>query len=101
MNDNQKANPFVLTIANILAAYQKLYHFILGGDVTDFDMYKVYGIHSSQKNEYRNARKYYSRQRVEEIFELLLEYDLRSKGVENGNTEHGPLLKELAYKLIS
>ena len=101
INDNQKANPFVLTIATIHAAYQKLYHLILGGDVGDFDMFKIYGIHSSQKNEFRSARKHYSRQRVEEIFELILEYDLRSKGVENGETDHAALLKELAYKLIS
>lgn len=101
INDNPKANPFILTIANIHAAYQKLYHLILGGDVTDFDMFKIYGIHSSQKNEFRNARKHYSRERVEEIFELILQYDLRSKGVENGETEHGALLKELTYKLIS
>lgn len=100
INDNQKANPFVLTISNIHAAFQKLYHYLLGGDVSDFDMYKVYQIHSSQKNEYRAARRLYTVQRVEEIFELLLEYDLRSKGFNNGETEHDELLREMVYKIM-
>jgi hypothetical protein len=30
----------------------------------------------------------------------LLEYDLRSKGVNNGNTEEAGLLKELAFRLL-
>ncbi len=101
INDNLKANPFILSVSNIHAAFQKLYHLILGGDVTDYEMYKVYGIHSSQKNEFRAARKFYSRERVEAIFELILEYDLRSKGVENGSTEHDGLLKELVYKIMN
>lgn len=101
INDNLKANPFILSISNIHAAFQKLYHLILGGDVTDFDLYKIYGIHSSQKNEFRTARKFYTRERVEEIFEILLEYDLRSKGVENGSTEYEGLLTELVYKIMN
>lgn len=101
INDNLKANPFILSVSNIHAAFQKLYHLILGGDVNDFELYKVYGIHSTQKNEFRAARKFYTRERVEEIFELILEYDLRSKGVGNGSAEHDDLLKEMVYKIIN
>ncbi len=100
LNDNPKANPFVLTITNIHAAYQKLYHYLIGGDVSDFDMYKVYQIHSSQKNEFRRARSLYSLERVEEIFEILLDYDLRSKGVNNNDTPHDELLREMVYKIM-
>lgn len=100
INDNPKANPFVLTITNIHAAYQKLYHYLLGGDVSDFDMYKVYQIHSSQKNEYRRARSLYSVERVEEIFEILLDYDLRSKGVNNNETPTEELLREMVFKIM-
>ncbi|HNI53477.1 MAG TPA: DNA polymerase III subunit delta [Chitinophagales bacterium] len=101
INDNQKANPFIFTISNIHAAFQRLYHYLLGGEVSDFDMYKVYQIHSSQKNEYKAARRLYTVQRVEEIFELLLDYDLRSKGLNNGETEHDELLREMVYKIMS
>lgn len=100
LNDNPKANPFVLTITNVHAAFQKLYHYQIGGDVSDNDMYKLYQIHYSQKNEYRRARSLYSVQRVEEIFELLLDYDLRSKGVNNNNTPHEELLREMVFKIM-
>ncbi len=100
MNDNQKANPFVVIISNIHAAFQKLYHFLAGGSVSDNDFYPIYGIHGSQKNEYKAARSLYTPQRVEQIFELLLEFDLRSKGLNNGKTENDQLLKELVYRII-
>lgn len=100
LNDNPKANPFVLSITNIHAAYLRLYHYLIGGDVSDFDMFKIYQIHSSQKNAYRRARSLYTVQRVEEIFEILLDYDLRSKGVNNNDIPHEELLRELVYKLM-
>ncbi|MFI5171345.1 MAG: DNA polymerase III subunit delta [Chitinophagales bacterium] len=101
MNDNSKANPFVLTVSNIHSAFTKLYHYLLGGDVNDWDMYKIYQIHSSQKNEYRAARNLYTVDRVEEIFELVLEFDLRSKGVYNVETSPEELLKELVYRILN
>ena len=100
LNDNQKANPFVLNITNIHAAFQRLYHYLIGGDVSDFDMFKIYQIHSTQKNAYRKARSLYTVQRVEEIFEILLEYDLRSKGVNNNEVPHEELLREMVYKIM-
>lgn len=99
-NSTPKTNPFVLTIANVFAAYQKLYHFILGGNVSDWDMWKVYQIHSTQSADYKMARSLYSKERVEEIFETLLEYDLRSKGVYNVETPHEELLKEMVYQIM-
>ncbi len=100
LNDNQKANPFVLNITNIHAAFQRLYHYLIGGDVSDFDMFKIYQIHSTQKNAYRKARSLYTVQRLEEIFEILLEYDLRSKGVNNNEVPHEELLREMVYKIM-
>ena len=99
-NSTPKANPFVLTIANVFAAYQKLYHFILGGNVSDWDMWKVYQIHSTQSGDFKMARSLYTKERVEEIFETILEYDLRSKGVFNVETPPGELLKEMVYQIM-
>ena len=99
-NCTPKANPFVLTMANVFAAYQKLYHFILGGNVSDWDMWKVYQIHSTQSGDFKMARSLYTKERVEEIFETILEYDLRSKGVFNVETPQGELLKEMVYQIM-
>jgi DNA polymerase-3 subunit delta len=100
LNENSKANPFVLTLANIHAAYQKLFHYLVGGSVSDNDLYRLYGIHYSQAAAYREAQKLYNLERVEEIFGITLEYDLRSKGVNNGETSSDELLKELVYKIM-
>jgi len=102
INDNQKANPFVLTITNLHSAFHKLYHYLIGGEVSDNEMYTIYQIHFSQKNEYRKAKTLYSLDQVEDIFELLLEYDLRSKGVHNNNnsTPNESLLQELVYRIM-
>lgn len=100
-NSTQKTNPFVLTLATIFAAYQKLYHYILGGNVSDWDLYKMYQIHSSQAGDYKMARSLYSKERVEEIFETLLEYDLRSKGLYNAETTYEELLKEMVFRLMN
>lgn len=101
INDNLRVNPFVLTIANVHAAFQKLYHYLLGGDVNDKDLYYVYQIHYTQAAAYKRARSLYSIMRVEEIFGMLLEYDLRSKGVHNADTTHQDLLSELVYKILN
>jgi len=101
LNSAPKANPFVLTVSNVHAAYQKLYHFLIGGNVNDWDMWKVYQIHSSQTADYKMARSLYTTQRVEEIFEILLEYDLRSKGVYNVETPAEELLKEMVFMIMN
>ncbi len=101
LNDNAKANPFVLTIANIFAAFQKLYHFQTGGDFSNNDLWPTYQIHYTQANEYRIAKSLYAPQQVEKIFEIILEFDLRSKGVYNDNTSHAELLKELVYRIMN
>ncbi len=101
LNNTPKANPFILTISNVFAAYQKLYHFLLGGNVSDWDMWKVYQIHSTQSGDYKVAKSLYTTQQVEEIFEIILEYDLRSKGVYNVETTHPELLKEMVFRIMN
>ena len=51
-------------------------------------------------NEYKMATRNYPLQKTEEIITLLHEYDLRSKGINNGGTGGGMLLKELVYKIL-
>jgi DNA polymerase-3 subunit delta len=100
-NRNPKVNPFVLTIANILTAYQRLYHYLIGGDVGRSDTYRVYQIHSAQYEDYKVAKSLYTTSRVEDIFEILLEFDLRSKGVNNDNTTQEELLREMVFRIIN
>lgn len=101
LNQNPKTNPFVLTISNLHSGFIKLYQFMNGQDAKDWDLYRMYGIHGSQANEYRKAKTLYSREAVENIFGIFLEYDLRSKGLHNVETEPEELLREMIFRILN
>lgn len=50
--------------------------------------------------DYRNAARNYPRTKLIQIFQLLEEYDLRIKGVENRSVTNGELFKELIFKIL-
>ena len=50
--------------------------------------------------DYRQAAKSYPKVKLIQIFSLLAEYDLRSKGVNNKSVSHSDLLKELIFKIL-
>ena len=49
---------------------------------------------------YIQAAQYYSYKQTQNAIFLLLEYDLKSKGVASANVEEGELLKELVFKIM-
>ncbi|MBC8045169.1 MAG: DNA polymerase III subunit delta [Fimbriimonadaceae bacterium] len=101
LNQNPKTNPFVLTISNLHSGFVKLYHFMHGQDAKDWDLFRMYGIHGTQANEYRKAKTLYTKQDVENIFGIFLEYDLRSKGLHNVETPTEQLLREMLYRILN
>ena len=50
--------------------------------------------------DYAAALKQFSRPKLEEVFALLREFDLKAKGVNADGVEEGELLKELIYKIL-
>jgi DNA polymerase-3 subunit delta len=50
--------------------------------------------------DYQVAARNYSLQNLIKIIDLLKEYDLKSKGVNNISTSDGELLKELLFKIL-
>jgi len=106
--DNPKKNPAVVVISSIFNFYSKLFLSLSYSKHNDLDLAKSLGF--SPRNEYaarffiRNFRlgmKTYSRKEIERGIDTIARYDLRSKGVDNVNTEAGQLLKELIYELIT
>ncbi len=97
---NPNANPFVLTITAIYQYFIKLlrYHFL--ADKNKAAVAKELGVNEFFVAEYERAAKRYSAGRCVGIIHLLSEFDMRSKGVNNGSTDHGELLKELIYLII-
>lgn len=50
--------------------------------------------------DYKAAAKIYQRNKLFQIFNLLEQYDLRLKGVDNRSTNPGELMKELVFKIL-
>lgn len=97
---NPNANPFVLTITAIYQYFVKILRYHLLTDKSKSAVAKELGVNEFFVSEYERAAKRYSAGRCVLIIHLLSDYDMRSKGVNNGSTDHGELLKELIYLII-
>ena len=51
-------------------------------------------------NNVKNATKFYSPAQSEKAIELIAEYDLKSKGVNNKNASESDLMLELVYRIM-
>lgn len=100
MNKNLKNNPFVLTLANLHNAFVKLYQYMRTLNANDGELYRLFGIHSSQTKDYKKAKGIYTIEHVEHVFELLMEYDLRSKGMQNNSMDAAELAVELIFRIL-
>ena len=58
------------------------------------------GVHPFFVKDYRVAVQNYSLAKTLEVVSLLREYDMRSKGFDNGAASHGELLRELVFKIM-
>ena len=105
---NPKKHPLPMVIGSLYGFYSKIY---LSYDLARYgDMEFAKGLGYTARNEYaasfyigkyKKAVKNYPIQHIENAIAWLSEYDMRSKGVENVNTNHGELLREMVYKMVS
>jgi DNA polymerase-3 subunit delta len=58
------------------------------------------GVHPFFVKDYEIAAKNYSVGKLKSIFSYLRDYDLKSKGVDNGSATESELLKEMVFKIL-
>ncbi len=98
--NNQKSNPFVLTISSLYIFFSKIliYHYVSHkGDRAIASALKINPFFVS---DYHHASKTFNINKVGKIISFLREYDLKSKGVGNISVKEGELLKELVFKIL-
>lgn len=97
---NDKEHPLVMTVASLYGYFCKLlsYHFV--ADKSKANLASAMGVNPFFLSDYERAAKSYSVDKLRRIFAYLREYDLKSKGVENGSVTEGELLKELLFKIL-
>ncbi|MFO8129892.1 MAG: DNA polymerase III subunit delta [Bacteroidales bacterium] len=98
---NEKEHPVFLIIGSLNAFFMRVLKCLyLRGKRDQKEIASILGVHSFFVREYQLAARNYNYAKLKKIFDLLYEYDLRSKGVNNASTTYGELLKELVYKIL-
>jgi len=97
---NPKDNPFILTISLLFSFFNKIFMFHFLKDKSKGSVASALKINPYFVSEYELAAKRYPPAKLVEIFSILREYDLKSKGVGNSSATDGDLLKEMIFKII-
>lgn len=99
---NTRSNPLVLTMGSLYTYFSKIYLFHQLKPKSDAEMASMLSLRPMPiiLNEYRASAKNFPAHKVEQVMQLLHEYDLRSKGVNDTGSKEGALLKELVYKIL-
>ncbi len=99
---NPKAHPMPFTMGVLYSFYGKLHTYLHYADGDQNEAARALNFNGTWGlKPFQVARSHYSVENAEKAVSLLLEYDLRSKGVNNAVSDHGELLKELSYRLLN
>lgn len=99
--ENPKSNPMPVTMALLYTYFVRAlrYHFLK--DKTPKNVASQIGINPYFIKDVQAAASRFPASKIIHIMSYLREYDLKSKGVDSSNTDHGELLKELVYKILN
>jgi DNA polymerase III subunit delta len=99
--DNPKSNPMVLTMGMLYNYFSKLLLYHSLKDKSRTSLASELAVPPFLVQGYVKGAANYTPARLIEIFSLLREYDVKSKGVDNVSADHGELLRELVYKILN
>jgi DNA polymerase III subunit delta len=99
---NIKSNPLQLIIPSIFGYFSKLYILSFTPNANDNEAMKALKLSNPYfVGEYRTALTKYPKQKLEQVIQILKEYDLKSKGVDYTGGNDGELMKELMFKILN
>lgn len=98
--DNQKANPMIMTLSMLYLFFQKLMLYHYTQDKTENGLKEALGINAFYVKNYQKAARNFSPERIEHIFGILRDFDLKIKGLGNRSADAGQLLTEMTFKIL-
>jgi DNA polymerase-3 subunit delta len=98
--ENEKENPLVKVLPILYNYFVKILMFHNTADKSDNNLASVLSVNRMFLDDYKIAARNYSPNKLEQVFNLLHQYDLRSKGVDNAATPDGELMKEMVYRIL-
>ncbi len=97
---NPKQTPLIKTVSILFGYFSKLMIYHQLTDKSRNSIASALSVNPFFVQDYQMAARNYSLQKLIKIIDLLKEYDLKSKGVNNISTSDGELLKELLFKIL-
>lgn len=97
---NPKNGPIPLVLGTLQGFFSKVFVCAHNKLKSDQELAGVLKVNPYFVKDYKAAAAKYSNQKLEYIFFVLEEYDLRSKGMNNNNVSEGELLKEVIIKIL-
>jgi DNA polymerase III subunit delta len=97
---NPKEHFIGMTLGFLYGYFLKIMMVHFSADKSKFGIAKTLGLPPFVAEGYERASKNYNTAKLKAIFGYLREADLRSKGIDNGGTEHGELQRELIFKIL-
>lgn len=98
--ENPKEHPIQQNLPLLYSFFVKLFICNQQPDKTPAALASKLGVSPYFVKDYIEACKSYNLSKLADIIGYLKECDLKSKGVRNGSTSDGELMKELAYKIL-
>ena len=102
---NDKANPLVLVIASLYNYFSKILILQNSQGLNEKEMAAAIGIYTQFPkkilDDYALPLKNYSGKKIEKVFSILHEFDLKSKGINYSGGNHAALLNEMTAKILS
>lgn len=97
---NEKENPMVKTLPILFTYFSKvfLYHNI--ADKSPNNLAAALSVNRMFLDDYATAARNYPPAKLEQVFHLLHEFDLRTKGVDNASASEGDMMKEMVYRIL-
>jgi len=97
---NPKNGPIPLVLGTLQAFFSKVWVCYHNRQKSDNELAVILRVLPFFVKDYKTACAKYSTKKMEYIFYVLEEYDLRSKGINNNGVEDGELLKEIIIKIL-
>lgn len=97
---DSKNYPLVVILGSLYSFFSKVFRAGSLQDRSKKNLMSSIGLNYFQADDCVAALQHFPGHKLENIFSLLKEYDLRSKGINDSGTEDGQLLKEMLFRIF-
>lgn len=98
--DNGKDNPLLLTATILFGYFTKLIKYHTATDKSQSNLASVLGVGPYFVKDYQMAAQNYTLTNCVNAISILREFDLKSKGYNNGEVSEKDLYREMVFKII-